>query len=111
MRSVWRAADFLDRRQTIPGYRAPRTNCLEHPRDPPHGVLADEDGRHENHVAPHEQAEEEAARALHNIKPRRPTAFPRFLVQSNSSDDIDCFTHTRILDVRETDFLLRPTLH
>jgi hypothetical protein len=33
------------------------------------------------------------------------------LVQSNSSDDIDCFTHTRILDVRETDFLLRPTLH
>ena len=84
---------------------------LEHPRDPPHGVLADEDGRHENHVAPHEQAEEEAARALHNIEPRRPTAFPRFLVQSNSSDDIDCFTDTRILDVRETDFLLRPTLH
>jgi hypothetical protein len=33
------------------------------------------------------------------------------LVQSNSSDDIDCFTDTRILDVRKTDFLLRPTLH
>jgi hypothetical protein len=63
--------------------------ALEHLRDPPHDVLADEDGRDESHVAPHEQAEKKTARALQNIKSRRPTAFSRFLVQSDSGDDID----------------------
>src|SRR6266542_1428862 len=64
---------------------------LEHPRDPPHGVVADQDSRDERHVAPHEQTEKKAARALHNVESRRPPAFPCFLVQSSSSDDIDCF--------------------
>jgi hypothetical protein len=32
--------------------------ALEHFRDPPHGVFADENGRDERHVPPHEKTKE-----------------------------------------------------
>jgi hypothetical protein len=39
-------------------------------------------------VPPHEQHEQKAARALQNIKPRRPTAFARFSFHSGCGDEV-----------------------
>jgi cell division septation protein DedD len=69
---------------------------LEHPRHPPHGVVADEDGRDERHVAPHEQTEKKPARALCDVKPRRPVTLASLLVQCRSGDDIDRLTHDKL---------------
>ena len=56
--------------------------ALEHFRDPPHRVVADQDRRDERHVSPHKQPEEQSTGALDEIQPRGPVTFARPLIQS-----------------------------
>src|SRR5262249_50192955 len=71
----------------------------EHLGPPPHPTLADQDRRDESHVPPHKKAEEQATRALSPIQPGGPVTFPRPLIQSNSSDDIDFVAHCPSLSI------------
>src|SRR5215510_3805330 len=50
--------------------------ALEHLRDPPHRILADQDARDERHMAPHKQTEEQTVFFLKLRQPPRPTLFP-----------------------------------
>jgi hypothetical protein len=62
---------------------------LEHFGHPPHGIVANQDRRHECHVSPHEKAEEQSTRALNEVELRGPVTFSRPLIQSNPGDDIE----------------------
>ncbi len=61
--------------------------ALEELRDRPHRVVADQDGRHEEHVSPHEQREHEARSALHEIEAGRPAALARGVDETHAGDD------------------------
>src|SRR5215510_13721787 len=67
--------------------------ALEHLRDPPHRILADQDARDESHMAPHKQTEEQTAGALNQIQPGGPTTFSPLLIQSDPGNDTDFVGH------------------
>ena len=75
--------------------------ALEHLRDPPHRILADQDARDEGHMAPHKKTEEQTTGALGQIQPGGPVTFPRPLIQSGSGNDIDFTVHCTSLSTIE----------
>ena len=62
---------------------------FEHPGDPIHSIVADQNRRDESHVSPHEETEKQSARALRKIQPRGPVTFSRSLIQSDTGNDIE----------------------
>ena len=70
--------------------------ALEELRDRPHRVVADQDRRHEEHVSPHEQREQEAGGALQPVQARRPAAFRARVGKPDAGDDVRGRVHWRL---------------
>jgi hypothetical protein len=72
--------------------------ALERLGNLPHRVVADQDGRHERHVTPHEQTQQQTAGALRDVHARRPAALERAVGKTDAGDHFTALAHAFFLD-------------
>ena len=70
--------------------------AFEKSGDGPHRILAEQNRRHEEHVAPHEEHQEQSGDALPPVEPRRPAARAHAVCHSHARDQRTRAVHWRI---------------